>query len=42
MKKVNNFFKDSKDSFSIPKNVQEVIPIYKIYEDGIFEVVKNK
>ncbi len=33
--------KAEKESFKIPKSVQNAIPINKIYEDGIFRVGKN-
>ena len=31
-----------KDRIDIPKSVQQAIPVKAIYEDGIFEVSKNK
>lgn len=34
--------KQEKENFSIPRNVQQVIPIQKIWTDGIFLVGKNK
>lgn len=34
--------KKEKERIKIPKSVQQVIPIKAIYEDGIFEIGKNK
>ena len=34
--------KQEKEDFSIPKNVQQVIPIQRIWKNGIFLVGKNK
>ena len=41
MKKVFKFKKDV-DEFDIPKNVQGMIPINRIWRDGIFLIGKNK
>lgn len=41
IKKMNNLFpsKGERDEmFSVPKSVQETIPIKRVYKDGIFEV----
>lgn len=35
-------FKRDKEKFIIPKGVQDIIPIKRIYEDGIFLVGRNK
>ena len=35
-------FKRDKEKFDIPKSVQDVIPIKRIWKDGIFEISKNK
>lgn len=44
MKVINRVFKFKKDAdeFDIPKNVQGIIPINRIWKDGIFLVGKNK
>lgn len=42
MKTLKNLFKQDKEEFDIPKNIQDVLPVYKIWEDGIFQVGKNK
>lgn len=34
--------KQEREDFSVPKNVQQSIPIKRIYDDGIFLVGKNK
>ena len=34
--------KREKERVKVPKSVQQAIPIREIYEDGIFEVEKNK
>ena len=35
-------FKQDKEEFVVPKYIQEVIPVNRIWEDGIFQVGKNK
>lgn len=42
MKTLKNLFKQEKEEFDIPKNIQEVIPVNKVWEDGIFLIGKNK
>jgi hypothetical protein len=42
MKTIRNLFKQDKEKFSPPKNVQDCIPVQTIYKDGIFQVGKNK
>lgn len=42
MKFLSNLFKKDKEKFIIPKGVQDVIPIKRIWEDGIFLVGKNR
>lgn len=42
IKTIKNIKRMEKDNFTIPKNVQQVIPIKKIWQDGIFLVGKNK
>ena len=42
MKTLKMLFKQDKEAFVIPKGVQDVIPIDKIWEDGVFQVGKNK
>ena len=34
--------KQEKEDFGIPKNIQQVIPIQRIWKNGIFLVGKNK
>ena len=34
--------KQEKEDFGIPKNIQQVIPIQRIWTNGIFLVGKNK
>lgn len=40
--KIKNIFKKEKEKFVIPKGVQDVIPIKRIWKDGIFMVGMNK
>ena len=42
MKFLNNLFRKNKEKFIIPKGVQDVRPIRRIWEDGIFLVGRNK
>ncbi len=42
IKSMSNMTKQEKDSFNIPKSIQQVIPIQRIWNDGIFLVGKNK
>lgn len=42
VKTIKNIKRMEKDNFTIPKSVQQVIPIKKIWQDGIFLVGKNK
>lgn len=42
IKTIKNIKRMEKDNFTIPKSVQQVIPIKKIWQDGIFLVGKNK
>ena len=42
MKILNKLFKQDKEKFVIPRNVQDIIPIKTLWEDGIFLVGKNK
>ena len=42
MKSLKTLFKRGKEEFIVPKNVQDVIPINRIWEDGIFLVGKTK
>lgn len=34
--------RQDREGFSLPKGVQDIIPVTRIYEDGIFQVGKNK
>ena len=42
MKTLRNLFKQDKEKFEVPKGVQDVIPVTRIWQDGIFLVGKNK
>ena len=42
IKTLTNLFKQDKEKFIVPKGVQDVIPIKAIYDDGIFQVGKDK
>ena len=42
IKSLSNIINQEKDNFKIPRNIQSVIPIERIYEDGIFLLGKNK
>lgn len=42
IKSINNLKKQEKDNIDIPKSIQQVIPIQRIWTDGIFLVGKNK
>ena len=42
MKSLRTLFKQDKEEFVVPKNVQDVIPVKRMWEDGIFLVGKNK
>ena len=38
IKSLRNLFKQDKESYKVPKSVQDYIPIQKMWEDGIFKV----
>ena len=42
IKTLKNLFKQDKERFLIPNEVQDVIPIRKIYDDGVFQVGDDK
>lgn len=42
IKTLSNLFKKDKEKFVVPKGVQYCIPIYAIYDDGIFRVCRDK
>lgn len=42
IKAIKNIQKQEKEDFSIPKSIQQVIPIQRIWTNGIFLVGKNK
>lgn len=42
IKTLKNLFKQDKERFLIPNGVQNVIPIRKIYDDGVFQVGDDK
>lgn len=39
--KIKKLFNNDKESFKIPKSIQDIIPITKIWNDGIFQIGKN-
>lgn len=42
IKTLKSLFKQDKEKYKVPKGVQDVIPITAIYDDGIFQVGKDK
>ena len=34
--------KQEHEKFKVPKNVQDLIPVQKVYSDGIFQVAPGK
>ena len=40
-KNTEESYQTGKEGFSIPRGVQDIIPIRRIYDDGIFQVGKN-
>lgn len=42
IKTLTTMLKQDKEKFVVPKGVQDCIPIYAIYDDGIFKVGKDK
>ena len=42
MKTLKTLFKQDKEKYKVPKGVQDIIPISKVWEDGIFLSGKNK
>ena len=42
MRTLNKIFKRDKEKLSVPKSVQDAIPVKAIWQDGIFLVGKNK
>lgn len=42
IKALNNIQKQEKEDFKIPKSIQQVIPVQRIWTNGIFLVGKNK
>ncbi len=42
IKTLSRTFKQDKEKFQVPRNVQDIIPVQTIYEDGIFQSGKNK
>ena len=37
-----DLFKKDKEKYIIPKSVQDVIPVKRIWRDGVFLIGKNK
>ena len=42
IKTLKNTFKQDKEKFAIPSSVQQAIPIQAIWQEGIFQVGRNK
>ena len=42
IKTLSNLFKQDKERFVVPRGVQDVIPVTAIYDDGIFQVGRDK
>ena len=42
IKTLRNLLKQDKERFAVPRGVQDVIPIKAIYDDGIFQVGRDK
>lgn len=42
IKTLKKIMRQDREGFSLPKGVQDIIPVTRIYEDGIFQVGKNK
>ena len=42
IKTLSNLTKQDKEKFKVPKKVQQVIPVDTIYNDGIFQIGRNK
>ena len=42
IKTLSNLFKQDKEKFVVPRSVQDVIPVTAIYDDGIFQVGRDK
>ena len=42
IKTLKTTVKQDREKFKVPKGVQDIIPVQTIYEDGIFQVGKNK
>ena len=42
IKTLRNLLKQDKERFIVPRGVQDVIPIKAIYDDGIFQVGRDK
>lgn len=41
LKTLSTWLKENRERFTVPKGVQDVIPVRAIYEDGIFLVTRN-
>jgi len=42
MKHFTNPFKKEKEGYFVPRTIQDTVPVYVVYEDGIFRVGKDK
>ena len=42
LKSIKNTMKLDREKVKIPRRVQDAIPVKAVYEDGVFQVAKNK
>ena len=42
LKSIQSLMKQDKEVFSVPRRVQDLIPVQRIWPDGIFQVGPNK
>ena len=42
MRTLQRLFKQDKEKYSVPKRVQDVVPIKRIWSDGIYALFKEK
>ena len=42
LKSIKNTMKLDREKVKIPRRVQDTIPVKEVYEDGVFQVAKNK
>ena len=39
---LKNIFRQDREKFVVPKSVQQAVPILAVWENGIFQIAKNK